>query len=44
MAVYYIVGAVLVIHFLIGIGFLIYKINSSKPAKKPDLEKDNSIE
>ncbi len=32
MTTYYIVGAVIILHFLIGFGYLIYKING--PNKK----------
>lgn len=34
MTLPYIIAAVVILHFLIGIGYLIYKINTAKPTKK----------
>jgi hypothetical protein len=34
MTLPYIIAAVVILHFLIGIGYLIYKINTAKPTQK----------
>lgn len=38
MTTYYIVAAVIIIHFVLGIGYLIYKINTAKPQEKKKTE------
>lgn len=39
MSLAYIIAAVVILHFVIGIAYLIYKINTAKP--NDDLKKEN---
>lgn len=41
MTTYYIVAAVIIIHFVLGIGYLIYKISTAKPQEKNKSEDSN---
>lgn len=34
--IYYVVGAVIIAHFLFGIGYLIYKINNAPSSKEKE--------
>lgn len=39
MSLAYIIAAVVILHFVVGIAYLIYKINTAKP--NDDLKKEN---
>jgi hypothetical protein len=34
MTTYYIVGSIIILHFAIGIGYVLYKINTGEPKDK----------
>lgn len=41
MTTYYIVGFIIILHFVLGFGYIFYKINSGKPKEKSGQIKDN---